>query len=39
MHYAKKGMGQQMGYRSLECNWPKGVMNRPIGAGIGAKLF
>ena len=21
-----KGMGQQMGYRSLEWNWPKGAM-------------
>ena len=30
-----------MGYRSLEWNWPKEAMNRPIGAGIvdGAKLF
>ena len=29
------------GYRSLEWNWPKEAMNRPIGAGIvdGAKLF
>ena len=36
-----KDMGQQMGYHSLEWNWPKGAMNRPIGAGIvdGAKLF
>ena len=34
-------MGQQMGYHSLEWNWPKEAMNRPIGAGIvnGAKLF
>ena len=34
-------MGQQMGYRSLEWNWPKEAMNRPIGAGIvdGAKLL
>ena len=44
MHYAMrdvKDMGQQMGYRSLEWNWPKEAMNRPIGAGIvdGAKLF
>ena len=36
-----KDMGQQMGYRSLEWNWPKEAMNRPIWAGIvdGAKLF
>ena len=44
MHYAVrdvKDMGQQMGYRSLEWNWPKEAMNRPIWAGIvdGAKLF
>ena len=44
MHYALrdvKDMGQQMGYRSLEWNWPKEAMNRPIWAGIidGAKLF
>ena len=44
MHYAMrdvKDMGQQMGYRSLEWNWPKEAMNRPIGDGIvdGAKLF
>ena len=44
MHYAMrdvKDTGQQMGYRSLEWNWPKEAMNRPIGAGIvdGAKLF
>ena len=45
MHYAimrdVKDMGQQMGYRSLEWNWPKEAMNRPIRAGIvdGAKLF
>ena len=46
MHYAMrdvKNMGQQMGYRSLEWNWPKGAMNRVtdlFGAGIdGAKLF
>ena len=24
-----KDMGQQMGYRSLEWNWPKVAMNRP----------
>ena len=37
MHYAMrdvKDMGQQMGYRSLEWNWPKEAMNIPIGAGI-----
>ena len=36
-----KDMGQQMGYRSLEWNWPKEAMNRPIWASIvdGAKLF
>ena len=36
-----KDMGQQMGYRSLEWNWPKEAMNRPIWAVIvdGAKLF
>ena len=36
-----KDMGQKMGYRSLEWNWPKEAINRPIGAGIvdGAKLF
>ena len=44
MHYAMrdvKDMGQQMGYRSLEWNWPKEAMNRTIWAGIvdGAKLF
>ena len=44
MHYAMrdvKDIGQQMGYRSLEWNWPKEAMNRPIWAGIvdGAKLF
>ena len=44
MHYAMrdvKDMGQQMGYRSLEWNWPKEATNRPIWAGIvdGAKLF
>ena len=41
MHYAMrdvKDMGQQMGYRSLEWNWPKEAMNIPIWAGIdGAK--
>ena len=32
---------KDMGYRSLEWNWPKEAMNRPIWAGIvdGAKLF
>ena len=44
MHHAMrdvKDMGQQMGYRSLEWNWLKEAMNRPIWAGIvdGAKLF
>ena len=44
MHYAMRDvmdMGQQMGYRSLEWNWPKEAINRPIWAGIvdGAKLF
>ena len=44
MHYAMrdvKDMVQQMGYRSLEWNWPKEAINIPIGAGIvdGAKLF
>ena len=44
MHYTMrdvKDMGQQMGYRSLEWNWPKEAMNIPIWAGIvdGAKLF
>ena len=36
-----KDKGQQMGYRSLEWNWPKEAMNRPIWDGIvdGAKLF
>ena len=37
MHYAMrdvKDMGQQMGYRSLEWNWPKEAMNIPIWAGI-----
>ena len=29
-----KDMGQQMGYHSLEWNWPKEAMNIPIGAGI-----
>ena len=39
--YGGWDMGQQMGYRSLEWNWPKEAMNRPIWAGIvdGAKLF
>ena len=44
MHYGMrdvKDMGQQMGYRSLEWNWPKEAMNIPIWAIIvdGAKLF
>ena len=44
MHYAMrdvKDMGQHMGYHSLEWNWPKEAMNRPIWAGIvdGAKMF
>ena len=44
MHYAMrdvKDMGQHMGYRSLEWNWPKEAMNRPIWASTvdGAKLF
>ena len=44
MHYAMrdaKDMGQQMGYRSLEWNWLKEAMNRPIWAGNvdGAKLY
>ena len=38
MHYAMRDVkdmgGQQMGYRSLEWNWPKEAMNRPIWAGI-----
>ena len=29
-----KDMDQQMGYRSLEWNWPKEAMNRPIWASI-----
>ena len=36
-HYAMrdvKDMGQQMGYRSLEWNWPKEAINIPIWAGI-----
>ena len=39
--YDVKDMGQEMGYRSLEWNWPKEAMNRPIWTGIvdGAKLF
>ena len=35
MHYAMrdvKDMGQQMGYLSLEWNWPKEAMNIPIRA-------
>ena len=38
---AVKDMGQQMGYRSLELNWPIEVMNIPIRAGIvdEANLF
>ena len=44
MHYAMrvlKGMGQQVGCRSLEWNWPKEAMNLTIWAGIvdGAKLI
>ena len=44
LHYAMrnvKGMGQQMGYRSLEWNRLKEAVNIPIWAGIvdGAKLF
>ena len=36
-----KDMGQQMGYHSLEWNWPNEAMNIPIGAGIvdGAEEF
>ena len=36
-----KDMGQQMGCRSLEWNWPKEAMNIPIWSGIvdGAKLL
>ena len=36
-----KDRGQQMGYHSLEWNWPKEAMNKPIWAGVvdGAKLF
>ena len=37
MHYAMrdvKDMGQHMGYHSLEWNWLKEAMNRPIGAGF-----
>ena len=35
------GTANGLSYRSLEWNWPKEAMNRPIGAGIvdGAKLF
>ena len=29
-----KDIGQQMGYHSLEWNWPKEAMSIPIGAGI-----
>ena len=44
MHYAMRGakhMGQQLGHRGLEWNWPKEATNRPIGAGIvgEAELF
>ena len=40
-HEGCEGHGQQMGYRSLEWNWPKEAMNKPIWVGIvdGAKLF
>ena len=37
MYYAMrdvKDMGQHMGYCSLQWNWPKEAMNRPIWAGI-----
>ena len=37
VHYAMrdvKDMGQQIGYRSLEWDWPKEAMNIPIWAGI-----
>ena len=37
MHYAMrdvKDMGQQMGYRSLEWNWPKEAMNRLFGLAL-----
>ena len=36
-----KDMGQQMGYLSLQWNWPKEEMNIPIWAGIvdGARLI
>ena len=39
--WISKDMGQQMGYRGLEWNWPKEAMNIPIWAGVvdGAKLF
>ena len=44
MHSAKrdvKDVGQQMGYRSLEWNWPKEAMDRSTWAGIvyGAKVY
>ena len=43
MHYAiwdVKDMGQQMGYRSLEWNWPKEAMNTYLGSNsCGDKLF
>ena len=34
-----KDIGQQMGYHSLEWNWPKEAMIRPIRPGVvdGAK--
>ena len=41
MHLCYEGcedMGQHMGYRSLEWNWPTEAMNRPIGAGVVAVL-
>ena len=33
--------GAANGYHSLEWNWPKDAMNRPMGAGLvaGAKVF
>ena len=36
-----RDMEQQVGYRSLEWNWPKEAMNMTIGVGIvdGAKVF
>ena len=44
MHYAMKYviiMGPQMGYRSLEWNWPKEATNRPMWARsfAEAKMF